>query len=205
MNRDPQEVRALIIKNHHGSKSSIINNRPTSRSSSAKLMGCTFAFLLLLCLLSYYSDRSNNDHPSIKLTYQSTNNSIIHNKNEPRTDVVSSPLFIFGHSTGHTGSGSFHQSIMQPGCRLWNTTIDEFEYLAEGEKKWKWPNDVNNYDDDDCSFVNDVLIPHVMKVVNNLNGTTMGGAHDASSVAYLDMGESSLSVVQNHIAQSVSL
>lgn len=89
---------------------------------------------------------------------------------------------------------------------MWNTTVDEFEYLAKGEKKWKWSNDVNgNYDYDDCSFVNDVLIPHLMKVVNNLNGATIGGAYDASSVAYLDMGESSLSVVQNHIAQSVSL
>lgn len=95
---------------------------------------------------------------------------------------------------------------MQPGCRLWNTTADEFEYLAEGEKKWKWSNDVNdNYDYDDCSFVNDVLIPHLKEVVNNLNETTIGGAHNASSLVYLDMGESALCVVQNHIAQFVSL
>ncbi|KAL7516374.1 hypothetical protein ACHAWX_001396 [Stephanocyclus meneghinianus] len=84
------------------------------------------------------------------------------------------PLFIFGHSTGHSGTGTFHQSIIQPGCP-WSAVVDEFEYLADGEKTWPY--------DAECSLVQKKLIQHLYSVV--ANKTTVGLGH---GVAYVDLG-----------------
>ena len=85
-----------------------------------------------------------------------------------------SPLFIFGHSTGHAGTGTFHESLIQAGCP-WNSTVDEFEYLAQGEEKWPY--------DSDCSLVKMELIPHLYSITLNAS------ISDVGTVAYVDVGK----------------
>lgn len=68
-----------------------------------------------------------------------------------------SPLFLFGHTTGHSGSGTFQESLAQPGC-FWDITVDKFEYVTEDEKTWA--NDVKGYDDN-CDLTKSKLMPHL--------------------------------------------
>ena len=72
-----------------------------------------------------------------------------------------SPLFLFGHTTGHSGSGTFQESMAQPGC-LWNLTVDKFEYVVDGEKEWAY--DVEGLDGD-CEMTKTKLVPHLVKAI----------------------------------------
>eukprot|EP00804_Cyclotella_cryptica_P007042 CCRYP_019908-RA/>CCRYP_019908-RA protein AED:0.03 eAED:0.03 QI:70/1/1/1/1/1/2/55/539 len=69
-----------------------------------------------------------------------------------------SPIFLFGHSTGHSGSGTFHESMSQPGCP-WNVTVDKFEYTVKEERKL--------IHDTKCSLTHNKLIPRIISLIKN--------------------------------------
>ena len=66
------------------------------------------------------------------------------------------PFFIFGHSTGHSGSTTFHKTLGEPGCP-WNP-VSHFEdkYKDKFLDEKKWP------DDSKCELTNSKLIPHLL-------------------------------------------
>ena len=73
------------------------------------------------------------------------------------------PIFLFGHTTGHSGSGTFQESMAQQGCP-WQITVDKFEYTADGEKDWAF--DKEGFDDK-CEFTKNELVPHLVKAVTS--------------------------------------
>lgn len=73
------------------------------------------------------------------------------------------PIFLFGHTTGHSGSGTFQEAIAQQGCP-WKITVDQFEYRADGEKDWSF--DKEGFDDK-CEFTKSELVPHLVKAVKS--------------------------------------
>jgi hypothetical protein len=156
MGQDDNEVDSLISS---AANPNSTHRRPSnilrSKRSFAKL-GCT---VLLFSCITYYFGFGDPK------TQTNQNHRTYHHTASP------SPIFIFGHSTGHSGTGTFHQSIIQPGCP-WNTTVEEFEYVAEGEKKWQY--------DGDCALVERELIPHLLESVGNRSGD--------GRVAYVDLG-----------------
>lgn len=128
-------------------------------------------FFLLALLVYYYGTHRGQKigvsfygHGAVDHTFKTINETMAHR-----------PLFIFGHSTGHSGTGTFQQSIIQPGCP-WSAVVDEFEYLADGEKTWPY--------DAECSLVQKKLIQHLYSVVANKK--TVGLGH---GVAYVDLGK----------------
>jgi hypothetical protein len=76
------------------------------------------------------------------------------------TTVPARPLFIFGHSTGHSGTGSFHSSLAQPGCPWDNNTVETFENTVEGEKVWP--------PDPDCTLTWTKLVPFILSSIHNV-------------------------------------
>jgi hypothetical protein len=74
-----------------------------------------------------------------------------------------SPLFLLGHTTGHSGSGTFQESMAQPGC-FWNLAVDKFEYVADGEKDWAF--DKEGYDDK-CEMTKRELVPHMVNAIKS--------------------------------------
>lgn len=159
---DNDEVNALLNSSSTSRASPPIHrqsNALSSRPNRFAKLGCTVSILctVYLLLAIHPTHQTARNQPRINQLPTNNNN---------RTNT---PIFIFGHSTGHSGTGTFHQSLLQPGCP-WdiNATVDEFEYLAEGERKW-------NYDVE-CSLVRERLIPHLVEVVHG-------------KAAYVDLGE----------------
>jgi hypothetical protein len=74
-----------------------------------------------------------------------------------------SPLFLFGHTTGHSGSGSFHEALVQSGCP-WDLTVDKFEYVADGERDWAY--DIEGYDKS-CEMTKTELVPHLVRAIES--------------------------------------
>lgn len=93
--------------------------------------------------------------------------------------ITNSPLFIFGHTTGHSGSGTFHNALSRPGCP-WdtNSTVEAFENVADGEIHWP--------SDPDCHLTNTKLIPHLMTSIQSQTGDVT--ASRRSSTTYIDLG-----------------
>jgi hypothetical protein len=69
-----------------------------------------------------------------------------------------SPIFLFGHSTGHSGTGSFHESMSQPGCP-WNVTVDKFEYIVKEERNLEY--------DPTCFLTQKKLLPRIISRIKN--------------------------------------
>jgi hypothetical protein len=160
---DNSEDEALIYNSHQSrSYSPLRCHRSTSslkKSSFAKLACTLFLFGCIAYTInhgSFANDAHRVNHKGSAL-------------NEP-INKAAAPIFLFGHSTGHSGTGTFHQSLLEPRCP-WNSTIDEFEYMAEGERKWGY--------DEDCKLVKEHLIPHLFDVIEGANGP----------IAYVDMGK----------------
>jgi hypothetical protein len=136
-------------------------NTSSPKHSFAKL-GCTF---FLFGCVSYIIIHGGSVNETNYLTHEGSV------RNEPfGNKATAAPIFLFGHSTGHSGTGTFHQSILEPGCP-WNITIDKFEYMVEGEGKWGY--------DEGCELVKAQLIPHLFDVRKGEDG----------QVAYVDMGK----------------
>ena len=153
MNEEISEVEALV-KAPPRTITHVVSKR-----SFAKL-GCAFSFLACIVYLFGVANRTKE--------YAAQNQRSV-DLYQPQKDTIY-PRFIFGHSTGHSGTGTFHQSILLPGCP-WNSTVDEFEYLADGERKWPY--------DADCSLVERELIPHLWNATSSVDGPTV----------YVDIGE----------------
>lgn len=91
------------------------------------------------------------------------------------------PNFIFGHSTGHSGTGSFHIAMVGPGCP-WDISVNAFEdSLRSGtEQEKNWPYDPN------CSKVLSTLIPHIDEKVQRFR--SRGEMSSNSTAVYIDGG-----------------
>jgi hypothetical protein len=96
-----------------------------------------------------------------------------------------SPIFIFGHSTGHSGSGTFHESLAQSGCP-WNITVDKFEYRVEGETNWTYN------ENEPCGSTERELVPHLVEVVKSKARKVRGLIDDDDNENGEDFGEGSV-------------
>ena len=87
-------------------------------------------------------------------------NKNINNKEKKKKKGKYPPFLIFGHSTGHSGSTTFHKTLGKPGCP-WNP-VSHFEDLYKDEflGEEKWP------DDSKCGLTNSKLIPHLLSRIN---------------------------------------
>ena len=151
---DNGEVNALINSPSAGYPSSSpthIHSNALNIQRIAKLSCTVLLFTCTSYLLHYPIDPSP-----------------LHSSPLSNAEPNSKGIYIFGHSTGHSGTGTFHKSLQNTRGCLWNTTIGEFEYLAKGERRWRY--------DTDCSLVKERLIPHLVESGN-------------ASVAYVDLGE----------------
>jgi len=96
------------------------------------------------------------------------------------------PRFIFGHSTGHSGSTSIHKALSAEGCH-WNV-LSKFEIIVEEER---YPNlsmidaskEIDNFD---CGVTNDKVLPFLLESIEE--GAKAWGVEDISEITYLDMG-----------------
>jgi hypothetical protein len=70
------------------------------------------------------------------------------------------PFFIFGHSTGHSGSTTFHDTLGKSGCPWKPVSHFEDEYKDEFLREQNWP------DDNKCELTNSKLIPHLLSRIN---------------------------------------
>ena len=69
-------------------------------------------------------------------------------------------FFIFGHSTGHSGSTTVHNALIQPGCPWDNSLlVEHFENEHPGERIW--PHDV------DCSLTETTLVPFLQSTMES--------------------------------------
>ena len=69
-----------------------------------------------------------------------------------------SPIFLFRHSMGHSGTGTFHESMSQPGCP-WKVTVNKFEYMVKEERNLK--------NETSCFLTQTKLLPRIISRIKS--------------------------------------
>ncbi len=142
------------------------------------IVGMVILFTMLLAQRISMFELPTTDTSTI---HQSTNLTSSNNTGE---EAKSRPLFIFGHSTGHSGTGTFHSSLSEQGCPWDNHSVSIFENMVEGENVWPY--------DPNCTLTWNTLVPFILSSVVQNTSTMTSEEGDVTAqvhnTTYIDLG-----------------
>jgi len=158
------------------------------KSISATTATYTLIFLVFLCILRLNISRYYWELYKLGLNDDPEQNVVLPINNIQRQDALNI-RYIFGHSTGHSGTTTLHSVLSNTNGCPWdnNSTVvlSKVERIAPGEKKWSH--------DSSCNHTNNNLIPFFHSLIQEeVAAAVVGSGSDNSNnikyAMYIDIG-----------------